>query len=153
MANTVIQTGDSTVVIGQAPGSAQIISATTQGPPGPPGPSASLQLPAGATVSADTAVAVVNGQVYPASSGDLAQFGNVVGIASNGGAAGTLITILQAGEISLSSWNFTLGQAVFVGTTGPVTQTPPTSGFVQQVGIPTSSTSMAISIEQPIQLV
>jgi len=95
-------------IVSAAPEAAQIVSVALQGPPGPPGPAANqVTIPAGATVSADTAVAVVNGAVVPAQSGVTAHFGNVVGIAVNGGSAGTNIVIQQSGEMTLSSWNWT----------------------------------------------
>ncbi len=127
-----------------------IISGATQGPPGPVGSTPTLYVVAAQTISANTAVALVNGQLVPAQSGVSAQAGNVVGVALNGGQAGATIAIQQSGEMSLSSWNWTLGQPIFVGTTGPLTQTPPTSGFSQVVGMPLSATSMSIGLESPI---
>jgi len=112
-----------------------------------------LQLPASVTISANTAVAVVNGQLVPAQSGVAAQLGNVVGISSNGGQTGTLIDVQQSGEMSLSSWNWVLGQPVYVGPNGPLTQTPPSSGFLQVVGVPLSATSISIGLQPPISIV
>jgi hypothetical protein len=112
-----------------------------------------LQETAATTISADTAVAIVNGQLVPAQSGLVAQAGYVVGIAINGGPTGTTINIQQLGSLTLSSWNWTLGQPIFVGPNGPLTQTVPTSGFSQIVGIPVSSTSFTIGLQPPILIV
>lgn len=111
-----------------------------------------VQGTAGVTVSANTAVAIVNGKIVPAQSGELVQVGNVLGVSQNGGAAGTVITVQQTGSMGLSSWNWTLGQPIFVGPNGPLTQTPPSSGFVQVVAIPLTPTSISIGLHAPIIL-
>ena len=131
-----------------------IISGASQGPPGPQGNAGGvLSAVAAQTISANTAVALVNGQLVPAQSGTAVQAGNVLGIALNGGQAGATIAIQQSGEMSLSGWNWTLGQPIFVGLNGPLTQTPPTAGFSQVIGIPLSATSISIWLQPPILLV
>ena len=130
-----------------------VISGALQGPPGPVGTAPSLLAIAAQTISANTAVALVNGQLVPAQSGTASQAGNVVGIAINGGQAGTSIAIQQSGEMSLSSWSWTMGLPIFVGPNGPLTQTPPTAGFSQVVGVPLSATSISIGLESPILIV
>ena len=131
-----------------APGTVEVVTAAMQGPPGPGVPIVSAV--AGGTVSANTAVALVNGQAVSAQSGDLSQVGNVVGIALNGGQAGAVIDIQQVGEMTLSSWNWALGQPVFVGPSGPLTQIPPTSGYAQIVGIPVSATVLSVGLLPPV---
>ncbi len=111
-----------------------------------------IQLSAGATISATTAVAAINGLLYPANSLDVNQINNVLGMSTNGGVAGTLISFQQTGIIGLPSWNFTPGNPVFVGTTGPVTQTPPTSGFLQILGTALTSKTMILNIQPPVLL-
>ncbi|MHB8890308.1 MAG: hypothetical protein ACYC46_15965 [Acidobacteriaceae bacterium] len=131
-----------------APGAVSVISAGIQGPSGPGVPIVSGV--AGATVSANTAVALMGGQVVSAQSGDTSQAGNVVGISLNGGQAGTIIDIQQVGEMVLSAWNWVLGQPVFVGPNGPLTQVPPTSGFAQIVGVPVAANSISIGLQPPV---
>ena len=111
-----------------------------------------IQLSAGTTISATTAIAAINVLLYPANSSDINQFNNVLGMSTNGGAAGTLISFQQTGIIGLPSWNFTPGNPVFVGTTGPVTQTPPTSGFLQILGTALTSKTMILNIQPPVLL-
>ena len=154
---TIISTDTETIVVSPSPGVVQIISSAVQGPPGPPGlpgtgggGTSGLVAVAGTTISANTAIALVNGQAVPAQSGDVSQAGNVVGISQNGGPAGTLIDIQQLGEMSLSSWNWVLGNPIFVGPNGPLTQTPPTAGFSQIVGVPISATSISIGLQAPV---
>ena len=130
-----------------------VISGALQGPPGPAGSGTTLSAIAAQTISANTAVALVNGQLVPAQSGTPSQAGNVIGVAINGGQAGASIDIQQSGEMSLSSWTWTMGLPVFVGPNGPLTQTPPTSGFSQVVGVPLSATSISIGLQPPILIV
>ncbi len=144
-----------TVVTGTVAQAAQVVNVAEQGPTGPSGPPGTsidnaIQATAAQTISANTAVALVNGQLVPAQSGVASQAGNVLGIAQNGGPAGTLVNVQFAGTMTMSSWNWTMGQPIFVGPNGPLTQTAPTAGFSQVVGVPLSSTTMSIGFQPPI---
>jgi hypothetical protein len=54
------------------------------------------------------------------------------------------------GKMVEPSWTWTMGDAIFCGNAGVLTQVCPTTGFVCQVGVPLSPTSMLIEIHQPI---
>lgn len=152
-ATVVTVTATGATIAAVEPLTSAVVSGAEQGPPGPAGESATgnaTQVVAGVTISANTAIALVNGQAVPAQSSEATQAGNVVGISQNGGPAGTLIDIQQLGEMSLSSWNWVLGNPIFVGPNGPLTQTPPTAGFSQIVGVPISATSISIGLQAPV---
>ncbi|WP_075322577.1 hypothetical protein [Acidithiobacillus albertensis] len=149
-ASVVTVTATGATIAAVEPVTSAVVSGAEQGPPGPAGSVKAVQATAAVTISANTAIALVNGQAVPAQSGDATQAGNVIGIAQNGGLSGTLIDIQQLGEMSLSSWNWVLGNLIFVGPNGPLTQTPPTSGFSQIVGVPISATSMSIGLQAPV---
>ncbi len=102
-----------------------------------------------APVSAYTMVAVQNGVAATASSGNLAQFGAVVGVAVAGAAAQSPLGVQTAGEITYNGWSWTPG-LVFLGSNGVPTQIAPSSGFLQVVGIAVTSTSLLLSLQSPI---
>lgn len=158
-ATVVTVTGQAATIAAVEPITQAVVNGAGQGPPGPAGPqglqgtnASVFSASAGVTISAQTAVALINGVVVPAQNTVLEQFGNVVGVSQNGGVPGTLINIQQSGEISLSSWAWTLNKPVYVGPNGPLTQTAPTSGFLQIVGIPITPTSLSIGLQPPIIL-
>ncbi len=64
------------------------------------------------------------------------------------------IDIQTFGEITESSWTWTLGQSIYLGVDGLLTQTPPTSPalFQRVVGFPLSATSIFLSMRDPIVL-
>jgi hypothetical protein len=66
---------------------------------------------------------------------------------------GADVTVQFAYAITEGSWTWTLGQEVFLSTNGLLTQTPPTSGFLEGVGFPLSPTILQkIPIEPAIRL-
>lgn len=124
--------------------------------PGPPGPAggeaAPLELLSGVTISASLAIAVVGGVAVLADHTNLAHRGCVIGLAPVTALSGTDVEIQFADEFTFSSWAWTLGQPVLLGLNGALTQTVPTTGFLQVIGTPLSSTSLLIDIQAPITL-
>lgn len=56
------------------------------------------------------------------------------------------------GKMTEPSWSWTMGDQIFCGNSGVLTQTCPTTGFICQVAVPLSPTSILIEIHQPILL-
>lgn len=75
---------------------------------------------------------------------------NVVGITLN---SGTEVTIQQSGEITEPSWNWVAGQAVYLGNSGLITQSVPTSGALVELGRAITNIKIILSIKSPILLV
>ena len=65
--------------------------------------------------------------------------------------AGNEVAIRTSGELNGFS-NLTVGQPIFLGTNGLLTQTAPTTGVYQQLGIAKSETSILVQIQQSIFL-
>lgn len=140
-------------VIQVEPDNAAIVAASTQGPPGPPGPAgqavSTQDLTASSTISAYTVVALSNGQAAIADSSIPSQIGNVIGVSKNGAAQGATVTVQYGGPVTYNGWDWTLGLPVFVGTTGRLTQTSPSSGFNQIIGFPINSTTLLVLLQSP----
>jgi hypothetical protein len=97
---------------------------------------------------ASNKVLAITGTIGYADSSNVNHAGYVLGISSNSATAGTAINISTTGLMT----GFTsLGSGIaYLGTGGNIVTTPPTSGFLQQIGIVISSTSILIDIGNPI---
>jgi len=132
-----------------------IIEVGPQGPPGVPGESVET----GATITCSTDIAL-SGHRFVVLDNDKAVYADcttadhahrVLGMTTGASNAGS-VSVQTSGEHEEPTWNWTLGQPVFLSTTGLMTQTPPTTGFVLIVGFPVSATKLFIKIHQPIIL-
>ena len=95
-------------------------------------------------------VATVQG--WYADRGNVSHAAAIAGITLQAVAAGSTVQVQRSGEIEESSWGWVLGQAVYLGASGQLTQTPPASGIVVVIGVPVSSTRLAIDIQPPIHM-
>jgi len=88
--------------------------------------------------------------LYPQNSSDATLMSYTAGIAlSASTVGGQSISFVTSGILTSTSWTWARGK-VFYTSTGVLTQTVPTSGFVQCVGFAYSATSMTVKIEIPI---
>lgn len=127
------------------------------GLPGPAGPAG----PAGGEASIYTAAVILGGHrvVYLTSSATLdyadstnpAHANLVIGITLDAAASGAPVSVQHDGLLIDPSFTFTVGM-VYVGTNGMMTQTPPTSGFLQVVGIAINATTLFVNLQEPIFL-
>jgi hypothetical protein len=124
-----------------------------RGPMGPAGPSAGgLVLTAsGALGGHRLLVALGAGLAGTADPGNPAHVGQVVGMSNAAAADGTAVTVIQVGEIVEPSWAWSPGP-VYLGAVGVPTQTRPTTGFLQEIGVATGPTRLVMDLKMPIQL-
>ena len=78
-------------------------------------------------------------------------FGRVIGLAAAAIIQGAIGYALATGELTNPAWNWTAGQALFLSGTG-LAASPPDSGFVQQIGVALSPTTVVIELSVPILL-
>lgn len=124
-----------------------------QGSQGDPGGATGVTKTAGVSLSGHRAVVLnSSSEAIYADSSVLTHRDKVLGITTGAASAGADATILTYGELVEPSWAWTLDEPVFLGLNGLLTQTVPTSGFVQRVGFPTSATSLFIDIDDAITL-
>ncbi len=136
--------------------SADVISVGELGPQGPQGPAGvggtqTLELLADHDINAHKAISAAGGIAFYADSEDVDLSDRVVGISTEAVPAGTYVTTQVGGEIMFAGWSWTSGP-VYVGSTGILTQTPPTSGALVVVGRATAPTKILIEVQQPIFL-
>lgn len=149
------------VVVVQAPAPVRVVASprpivavVTSGPPGPRG------LPGAVTLTRIAAQAlgghrvvrlVDNDRVDYASSDQTAHAEFILGLTAGAAAADAEIEVQTLGEIVESSWAWTPGP-VFCGLNGVLTQTPPSSGFIRQIGVADAPDRIVIDLRPPIQL-
>ena len=80
-----------------------------------------------------------------------AHLSRLAGITLNAVSAGTPSRICVEGTLSHSGWQWTPGAPVFVGRNGELTQSPPTSGFLQHLGFALGRDSLLVQVERPIR--
>lgn len=115
---------------------------------------------AGANVIAKTAGETLGGhrvvwindddKVYYASAAN-ATAERVAGLTTGAANAGTGATIQPLGEMIEGSWNWIPGP-VYLGLNGVLTQTPPLTGALIEVGVATTPTRLIIRIGEPVYI-
>lgn len=118
----------------------------------PAGGGTDLTAVAGEALGGHRAVRLVSGQAFYADQGNPAKTA-VIGITTGAANLGATVTIATAGEIIEPSWSWTPQQAVFLSTNGVLTQTPPMSGALIEVGLATAATKLHVRIQPKINLV
>lgn len=127
----------------------QLVAVAAQGPEGIPGSAVPVNRVAGETLSGHRAVRLTNGVAYYASADDLDHIGQTVGITTAAALVGETASIQTGNEMTYSGWTWADGP-IWLGLNGQLTQTPPSSGVLQQVATATSSTTLLIDIQEPI---
>lgn len=79
----------------------------------------------------------------------LATADRAIGVTTGAASLNTSVTIVTDGELVEPSWNWVVGP-VFLSTSGQLTQIPPTTGHLVQVGVATAPTKMIVRIESAI---
>jgi len=118
---------------------------------GSAGGSTSLAI-AGEIIHGHRAVLVVNGTAWHASSATLAHAPGVTGIATNSALLGGNVQVALLGVLTEPTWSWTAGLPVYVGVSGILTQTPPTSGWIREIALAIATTRLLIRPQMPITL-
>lgn len=126
-----------------------VIAIAQQGPAGPAGVSGDgyVVLIAGSALGGHRAV--IDNVTYADHSNSL-HAGKVIGITTGSSTTGNPVTIQSGGKLN-GFTGLSLGP-VYLSTNGTLTQTAPTSGFIQQLGVAVSATEIMIQIHMPIML-
>lgn len=104
---------------------------------------------AGETISATKFIYLLNGEVFLAQP-DVFSKSISVGVAKTAGSAGSNILTQDVGDFYDSSFSLTLGEPVYLGENGSITQTQPLTGFRVLLGFSIATNGIRISIQEPI---
>lgn len=120
------------------------------GPPGPPGAAAvDLAARAAAPLGGHRAVRMADGGLIYADAFLPGGAEGVLGVTLGAVAAGEPASFRAAGQIIEPSWTWRPGP-LYLGAGGTLTQTPPASGAVLEVGIALEPTVLLIRVQQEI---
>jgi hypothetical protein len=112
-----------------------------------------LFLEAGETISAHKLVYINNlGKAMIATSNGTYDESRCVGIARNAVTSGNIGAFIAFGEVTDPIFTFPGGSDLFLGVNGSVTSTPPSSGYLTQVGNSLGSNKILINITKTIVL-
>lgn len=93
-----------------------------------------------------------DGLVYVAKSNDINLMGKVIGIATSTKNINELIRIINIGELSDVPTPLQTGLNYYISSTGYLTYIPPTTGFIQIMGIASSTSEFMLLMQPPIGL-
>lgn len=133
-----------------------------QGPQGPAGPAGPSGVPgtslvvtktAGETISAGKAVYLDTATVVKLSDHSVVARQKCIGVAKTAATLGNPIEVITDGVFEDAIFSgFTINEPIWVGTSGTLTQTPPTSGVLLEAGYYLGENKIEIEIKRPIIL-
>lgn len=95
---------------------------------------------------------VVTVDGYYADALDITTMYRVAGITTQAVPSAGDVAAYNSGVLTEVSWSWTVGQPVYLGTNGLMTQEAPTAGYLLVIGQPKNATSLIVEIQQPILL-
>lgn len=106
------------------------------------------------SISALRCIVMRSGSGFVASSDDVSCANVIAGISTTAACSlGASFLVQGSGVIEDSSFSWQDNLPIFCGPDGRLTQTPPTSGFIQQVAIPDGPNKLEISLQLAIKRV
>jgi hypothetical protein len=101
---------------------------------------------AGENLSAYTVCVQADDKVYAADSSDITHAQKVVGLATTSAITDADISVQSIGIITNIGWSWTPGDKIYYTDAGTVSTTLPIAGFVQQIGVASSATTITIDL-------
>lgn len=123
-----------------------------QGPPGQPGAEVYEREASGNIGGHRVVVSNGDGTVSYADATNLDHIGRVFGLTVTAANNGEMLDIKRNGPVDFNGWNWDTDLPVYLGTTGLLTQTVPTTGFSQIVGFAEMPTRLFLNFREPLQL-
>lgn len=145
----VVETSIGIVVVDEP--SIEYVEIGIQGPrgvagiPGPAG-GAALQFIAGSDLGGNR---VVTGASTYADNTDLTTIGRAIGLTQGAAAIGEPVNIVTIGELD-GFFGLITNDPVYLSTDGTTTQTVPTTGYIQRIGVAISTTKISLNFSDPI---
>jgi hypothetical protein len=134
----------------------QVVETGVPGPPGPPGTGGEQIITdylAGQALGGQRVVIVgIDGKLYYADCTNLAHLNRVLGVTTGAAEPNAPAIVRAFGIMTEPAWNWDLSKFIYLGTNGLLTQAPPPTGFLLELGWPVNPTSMMVQIELPILL-
>jgi hypothetical protein len=87
-----------------------------------------------------------DGKVYVADSSDTSDIQKVVGLAETSASEDDTISVQSIGKMTNPGWSWTPGAKIYYTNSGTLTESVPATGFIQQVAIAETATTITINI-------
>lgn len=97
-------------------------------------------------------LAVSSSGVIKADSSDTTLAGKIIGFAMETAETEDSVIVALDGAVTNEGWTLTAGALLYAGTEGEITETVPETGFIQQVGIAITATTLRIQFGTPMLL-
>lgn len=109
-----------------------------------------LEYEAGEILNGHRAVVVIDNLAYHANQSDPSHLFLVRGITIQSALLGANVIVQIGGPITEPSWSWIANQPVYVGSSGFLTQTVPTTGWLLEIGVADTATRIIIEPKIPI---
>ena len=155
MTRAIVNDNSSPLIIATPRDTRVVAIVGSQGPPGADGDAASrtITVTAGETLGGHRAVLLdSSSQARYTDSSSVADAGRVVGLTTGSASAAAAVTIQISGDMTEPSWSWTPGAILYLGANGQLTETAPSTGFIQAVAHAVTATKIILEIHQPIML-
>jgi hypothetical protein len=111
-----------------------------------------INMTAGAILSGHRIVTTSGGNVIYADAGTVAHAGKILGMSIQSAIMGADLLIQIEGECVEPGWAWTPGARLYLGSSGAISETAPTSGFICPIGWAETATKIAVQIGASIVL-
>lgn len=129
----------------------QVVEALTVGPQGPPGASdVTFTVTAGTTLSYPIVVAIDNGLAHPADPTNTSDMTSQLAITTQAASVGTPVLVATSISMTEPLWSWSPGRVYLALSGGQITQTPPSTGALLEVGRAVSATTIEFNIQTAI---
>jgi hypothetical protein len=145
-----VDTSDSIRV--ETPEQLVVVSSGTQGPPGIPGDSINyVHMVAGQNLSGHRAVYTNNAGKLEYADKDIAiSADRLVGITTGAANTDSIAEVQIVGLLEEPSWNWDISGLIYIGSSGILTQSIPSSGYYYSIAFPVTPTKIFINKQPPI---
>lgn len=149
--NALIYSNNPVLLITPTSSEGRVTSAGIQGPQGLQGP---IGPSGGSSLSHITPIdlggnRVVTASFTYASSDDISTVSKAIGITTGSALATQLVSIILSGELG-SFYGLIPDGVVYLSTNGTISQSLPSNGYIQKVGVALDATTLLIHISEPI---
>ena len=132
-----------------------VLTVALQGPPGTSGDLLPFRIlkPAGAALSGHRIVRLnADGEAVYADHTVVADASAVLGMTIAAASQGDDVLVQTEGELVEPSWSWGPDLPIFLGAEGQLTQSPPATGFILCIAVPTGADRAVIRIGEPFLL-
>ena len=106
---------------------------------------------AGQVLSANKVIVLNSvGKAIFADKDNLDHFFKVYGVTKESAVLDETVEITTYGEHENNTWSWELDKAIYLSAGGELTQSPPTTGFILEIGFPVTATKIFVNIKSSI---